>query len=214
MANNPPVVTILAGSSYAAGTVLTGTQLFSASDPQGSSDIDYIKVFDNVQENGAVWRYNGSVITPGGAAAGGFQFEYANRGLLTYMVGTGSNAFVIEAFDNAGADSNDATLTITGTSADTIPGDASTTVNGTHGQWLPGKIDATGLDGLTGDKDYYKVILAGGYLYRFEGDSGVSASDTLNAMVIRRDGSGNLLPVDKAASGADAKAAHSSIGDG
>lgn len=121
MANNPPAVTILAGSSYAAGTVLTGTQLFSASDPQGSSDIDYIKLFDSGVTGGAVWRYNGSIITPGGGASGGFQFEYANRGLLSYTVGTGSNDFVFEAFDNAGVDSNDALHTITGTSTNNPP---------------------------------------------------------------------------------------------
>src|SRR5437762_3082637 len=76
MANNPPSVTILAAASYPAGTVLTGTQLFSASDPQGLSDINHITLYDLSTTGGAVWRYNGSIITPGGAAAGGFSFDY------------------------------------------------------------------------------------------------------------------------------------------
>src|SRR5215469_11971441 len=121
MANNPPSVTILASSSYAAGTVLTGTQLFSASDPQGLSDINHITLYDANVTGGAVWRYNGSVITPGGAATGGFQFDYANRGLLTYTVGAGSNDFVFDAFDQAGAVSPDALWTITGTSVNHPP---------------------------------------------------------------------------------------------
>jgi Ca2+-binding RTX toxin-like protein/pimeloyl-ACP methyl ester carboxylesterase len=113
-ANSAPVVTILAGSSYPAGTILTGSQLFSVSDAQGTSDIDYVKIFDNSTTGGGVWRYNGQVITPGGASAGGFQFEYVDRALLTYTVGTGSNDFVFEAFDNSGADSNDAVGVIDG----------------------------------------------------------------------------------------------------
>ena len=115
-----PSVAILAQPSYPTGTVLTGTQLFSASDPQGVSDIHHIKVYDGIPQAGAVWKYNTSVITPGSA---GFQFDYANRGLLTYTVGTGSNSFLFEAFDNAGHDSDDAagTWTITGTSVSTAP---------------------------------------------------------------------------------------------
>src|SRR5204862_4326819 len=68
---------------------------------------DHITLYDSTTTNGAVWRYNGSVITPGGAAAGGYSFAYANRGLLTYTVGTGSNDFVFDAFDKAGTVSPD-----------------------------------------------------------------------------------------------------------
>jgi Ca2+-binding RTX toxin-like protein len=113
-----PTVTILAGSSYAAGTVLTGTDLFSADDPDGISDIDHITLFDDDTTGGAVWRYDGSIITPGGAAEGGYSFDYANRNLLTYTVGTGANDFVFEAFDKEGKDSNDALHTIMGMSND------------------------------------------------------------------------------------------------
>ena len=56
MANSPPQVTILASSSYPAGTVLTGSQLFSASDPNGASDINHITLYDATTTNGAVWR--------------------------------------------------------------------------------------------------------------------------------------------------------------
>ncbi|WP_444464691.1 beta strand repeat-containing protein [Rhodobacter capsulatus] len=169
--NSPPVVTALAGSSYAAGTVLTGTDLFSASDPQGSSDIDYIRVFDASLTGGAVWRYNGSVVTPGSA---GFQFEYANRGLLTYTVGTGSNTFVIEAFDNAGADSNDATLTIAGVATNSPP-----VVTALAGSSYAAGTVLTGTDLFsasdpqgTADIDYIRVFdasLTGGAVWRYNG---------------------------------------------
>src|SRR5437588_278606 len=80
--NNPPSGTILAGSSYAADTLLTRTHLFSFPTRRSSDLIDHITLYDSTTTNGAVWRYNGSVITPGGAAAGGFSFAYANRGLV------------------------------------------------------------------------------------------------------------------------------------
>lgn len=117
--NQPPEVNILAASDYAAGTVLTGIDLISVTDPDGLSDIDFIKLFDANTTGGGVWRYNGSVVTPGGATAGGYQFEYGDRGLLTYEVGLGANDFVFEAFDISGADSNDTLGEITGTPAAT-----------------------------------------------------------------------------------------------
>src|SRR5204862_7673764 len=95
---------------------------------------DHITLYDSTTTNGAVWRYNGSVITPGGAAAGGYSFAYANRGLLTYTVGTGSNDFVFDAFDKAGAVSPDATWTITGTSSNNPPSETvlATSTNATR----------------------------------------------------------------------------------
>ncbi len=116
--NSPPTVTILAGSSYAAGTVLTGSQLFSVSDPQGTSDVNYVRVYDTNVTNGAVWKYNGSIITPGSS---GYPVTYANLNLLTYTVGTGSNDFQVEAVDKSGAVSNDPVHTITGTSTNSPP---------------------------------------------------------------------------------------------
>jgi hypothetical protein len=121
-ANSPPTITVLANSSYSAGTVLTGADIFSASDPQGTSTIDFIRLYDANVTNGAVWRYNGSIINPGNAASGGFSFEYGNRHLLTYTVGTGVNDFQLEAFDTAGANSaTDPVHSITGTSANSPP---------------------------------------------------------------------------------------------
>ncbi|MEK7996625.1 MAG: peptidoglycan recognition family protein, partial [Planctomycetota bacterium] len=116
--NTAPSVTILAASSYAAGTVLTGTQLFSASDAQGASDINHITIYDANETNGAVWKYNSAVIHPG---SGGYQIAYANRGLLTYTVGTGGNDSQIQAFDNAGLPSNAPVMSITGTATNTAP---------------------------------------------------------------------------------------------
>ncbi len=173
--NASPAVTILAGSNYAAGTVLTGTELFSATDPQGSSDIDYIKVFDANETGGAVWRYNGSIIHPGDGSQG-FQFEYGNRSLLTYTVGPGSNDFVIEAFDDAGEDSSDALHSIsgTGTSANDPPTvtiqagssyAAGTVLTGTQ---LFSASDPQG----TSDIDYIKLFDAnetGGAVWRYNG---------------------------------------------
>lgn len=102
-ANSAPNLGILAAASYAAGTILTGDQLFSVNDADGAGDIDHITLWDSNQSNGAVWRYNGSVISPGGVAEGGFQFNYANRSLLSYTVGTGENDFGFTAYDDAGA---------------------------------------------------------------------------------------------------------------
>ena len=101
--NSAPVVSFYANTSYAAGTTLTGAQIFSVADADGLSDLRSITLWDANQTNGAVWRYNGQGITPGGSAAGGFQFSYANRGLLTYVVGDGSNDFGFTARDNSGA---------------------------------------------------------------------------------------------------------------
>ena len=102
--NNPPVISIIAGLNYAAGTVLTGDQLVSVSDPQGSADIDRVVFYDATTSNGAVWKYDGSVVVPGGGAAG-FSVSYANLSHLTYTVGTGTNDFAVEAFDKSGANS-------------------------------------------------------------------------------------------------------------
>ena len=144
--NTAPSVTILAAPSYAAGTVLTGSQLFSVSDAQGTSDIDYVKVFDANPEGGAVWRYSNAVITPGSS---GYQFEHANRNLLSYTVGSGSNQFLFEAFDNAGDDSNDALHTITATAnqAPTVTGPAN--LSGGTNQTLSfvGKVAGSDPDG-------------------------------------------------------------------
>ena len=99
--------------------------------------------------------------------------------------------------------------------ADAVPGDISSTISLATGQWLPGKIDATGLDASTGDKDYYRISLAAGHLYKFEGDTGLSGLDTLDSIFIRlRDGHGNILPVDKAAGGADPSFTYSPAADG
>lgn len=154
--NSAPTVTILASASYAAGTVLTGSQLFSASDPDGSSDIDYIKVFDNSTTGGAVWKYNGQIITPGGASAGGYQFEYANRDLLTYTVGTGSNDFVFEAFDMAGVDSNDAGHEIAGGSGDVVLGE-NYLLTAQDIDLVANQFDSTGFIGSSNEQgDFYK----------------------------------------------------------
>src|SRR5206468_2264095 len=110
--NTAPSVTILASSSYPAGTVLTGTQLFSVSDAQGESDINHVTIFDANETNGAVWKFNNSVIHPGSS---GFQLAYGNRSQLSYTVGTGANDSQIQAFDNAGLPSNAPVLSITGT---------------------------------------------------------------------------------------------------
>ena len=109
--NDSPVVRILAKESYAAETVLTGTQLFSASDPEGESDIDHMMLFDDVISGAAIWQFDGEVITPGSA---GFEFEYSDRHLLTYTVGAISNDFVFAAFDNSGVASNNAPASISG----------------------------------------------------------------------------------------------------
>lgn len=92
----PPTVSIVANSSYIAGTVLSGFDLFNASDNTG---IDFFKIYDAIPENGAVWRYDSAIISPG---TGSLPYEYANRGLLTYTVGTGTNQFLIEATDFSG----------------------------------------------------------------------------------------------------------------
>jgi hypothetical protein len=175
--NNAPLVTTLAGSNYAAGSVLTGTQLFSASDPQGSSDIDYIRVFDESQTGGAVWRYNGSVVTPG---SGGFQFEYGNRGLLNYTIGTGSNSFVIEAVDNAVADSNDASLTISGANgveAD-IASSTATTASLADGGFNTSRID------IAGDIDWFRLALVAGRTYTLT-ETGTGTGGALGNPYIR-----------------------------
>ena len=199
--NGAPVVTILAQSSYTAGTVLTGSQLFSVSDPQGSSDIGVIFLYDANVTNGAVWRYNGSVITPGGASSGGFSFEYANRSLLTYTVGTGSNDFAIEAFDKSGANSVvDPVHTITGETGTTQADDYRDSLTDTTaplGQIAVGG-SATGIivpegGDVNGDKDFFKVDgLIGGKTYKIAvvGESVNSQAAIANSFFSVRDSGG------------------------
>lgn len=116
--NDPPAVTIEAASSYAAGTALNGTDLISVTDPDGSSDIQNILVYDAINSPGAVWRFNGTVIDPGGAG-NQFDLNYDNLSLLTYTVGTGSDTFSFEARDFSGNISDEASHTITATTNET-----------------------------------------------------------------------------------------------
>ena len=172
--NSAPSVTIQAGSSYAQGTVLNGSNLFSASDPDGASDIDYIKLYDANTTGGGVWRYNGSVITPGGEVSGGYQFEYGNRNLLTYTVGVGTNDFVFEAFDDAGEDSNDAVGEITGTATNSA---SSVTIEAGSSYAAGTVLTGTDLISVTdpdGSSDIQNILVydasdAPGAVWRFNG---------------------------------------------
>ena len=159
--NTAPSVSISAGSSYAAGTVLTGDLLFTASDAQGVGDIDYIKVFDANETSGAEWRYAGALIHPGGGSAG-YAFEYANRASLTYKVGAGANDFQIQAFDNAGLPSNAPVVQITGTVTVTNTAPSVLIIAGSSyaaGTVLTGDLLFTASDAQgVGDIDYIKVF--------------------------------------------------------
>lgn len=173
------------GTAAAAGST---TGLF-LSLPDGSS-VEFQDSANSVGANSSIQE--SAVITlPGTIPAG------------SYFVGLLADRFgqILESNEN----NNTATggpITVSA-SIDTVPGNASTTISLTPGQWLAGRINATGLDGLTGDRDYYKVSLQAGHLYRFDGDAGVSASDALDGIFIRlRDGSGNLLSVDRGTGGA------------
>src|SRR5438477_375728 len=121
MANQAPSVTILAASSYAAGTRSEGRRVGKECSSQGVSDIYHITIYDRNMTGGAVMCYNGSIITPGGAAACGFTFDYANRTLLSNTVGSGSNHLVLNAFDQPGAVRPIATWTGTETSSNNPP---------------------------------------------------------------------------------------------
>ncbi|RXV58479.1 hypothetical protein C6W92_16920 [Roseovarius sp. A46] len=182
--NDPPVITIEAVSSYAAGTVLTGTDLISVTDPDGSSDIQNILVYDASDAPGAVWRFNGTVIDPEGAG-NQFELNYDNLDLLTYTVGTGTDQFSFEARDFSGNISNEALHTITATSApssDDVREGTDTTAILSEGSWRTDTIDAEPIagdgpglqgpdsDGQGGfiDKDWYRVTLDANRSYTFD----------------------------------------------
>jgi hypothetical protein len=107
----------------------------------------------------------------GGAASGGFQLDYANRGLLTYTVGTGSNDFTIDAVDKAGAVSNDATSTITGQPivqqddyCDSLTDTTAPLGQITVGTSKTGVIIPEPGD-VNGDKDVFSVTLQAAHVY-------------------------------------------------
>ncbi len=186
----------------------SGTATFTVSLSAASSQtvsVLYSTLFGTANPGGAVTDYNGVVnqtltFTPGQTS------KSVTINLINDSIPEGTEFFdlLLESPTNATiSDSTGRATILDADTADTVPGTTSTTVNLTAGQWLSGKIDGAGLDGLAGDKDYYKVGLTAGHLYKFEGDASVSTSDTLNDIVIRlRDGNGNTLPVDKAANGA------------
>ena len=111
VSSSPPVVTVQAGSSYVAGTILRGDQLIAVSDPQGQSDIKDILIYDAIDAAGAEWRLNGTLINPGGGSNPAL-VPYSQLSLLTYKVGTAQDTFSFEAVDLASTKSAEALHTI------------------------------------------------------------------------------------------------------
>ena len=120
VANSPPVVTIQAASSYAAGTVLRGDQLISVSDPQGQSDIAQVLIYDAIDAAGAEWRLGGTLVNPGGGS-NPLVIAYSQLSQLTYKVGTATDSFSFEARDSQNAISAEKSHTINVTAPNVKP---------------------------------------------------------------------------------------------
>ncbi|MEG3146486.1 pre-peptidase C-terminal domain-containing protein, partial [Sphingomonas sp. RT2P30] len=187
-ANQPPVVS---GSnhSYSINQQHAVTELFSASDPDGS--VATYNFYDSTPGAG-YFTYDGAHIS-----GTSISVSAANLSRVGYFTGTsaGTNDIACDVVDNQGATSATKTITVTVTASnspsDDYPGDASTTGIVSVGSATTGTI------GTTGDTDWFKVTLVAGHSYRFDLQAHDSGQGTLPDPFLRlRDSFGTSITFD------------------
>ncbi|MFZ7090382.1 hypothetical protein ACOYQJ_04835, partial [Primorskyibacter sp. 2E233] len=120
-ANSAPSLTGPSSQSLQPGQSVSGDQLVSSvSDPDGFSDLDYVRFWDSTPgTDGGHWEINGVAVS-----GTYFDISPSDLGSIVYVAGpnTGANEITIEAFDDSGASSGDLNVVIIG-SGDVSQGD-------------------------------------------------------------------------------------------